>query len=137
MLLLARGPDAIGPGFADVEIEIREGTPWEGDWISSFAWLRREGPFARLPGGPLLDHSFDRVIPECVLVGFQPWDFDAHAHAGLFVGWIHKPVALAAERRYGRGRAVITTFKLTDDPPGEDPMATTLLDALISLTLQT
>jgi hypothetical protein len=135
LLLLADSPDAVGPGFAGVGIETREDTPWEGDWISSFAWLRREGPFTRLPGGPLLDHSFDRVIPECVLVGFQPWEFEAHVHAGLFVGWIHKPAALAAERRYGRGRAVMTTFQLTQDAPGCDPTATTLLDALIGLTL--
>ena len=136
LLLLADDPDAIGPGFAGVRIQAREGSPWEGDWISSFAWLRREGPFAHLPGGPLLDHSFDGVIPECVLVGFQPWGFEAHVHAGLFVGWIHKPVALAAERHYGKGRAVITTFQLTNDVPGSDPTATTLLDALISLTLK-
>jgi len=134
LLLLADGP-GVGPGFAGVRIETREDTPWDGDWISSFAWLRREGPFARLPGGPLLDHSFDRVIPECVLVGFQPWEFEAHVHAGLFVGWIHKPAALAAERRYGKGWAVMTTFQLTRDAPGCDPTATTLLDALISLTL--
>ncbi len=135
LLLLADGPEAIGPGFAGVQIESREGTPWNGDWISSFAWLRREGPFSGLPGGPLLDHSFDRVIPEHVLVGCKPWEFEAHVHAGLFVGWIHKPVALTAERRYGKGRAVITTFQVTNDAPGYDPTATTLLDALISLTL--
>ena len=85
----------------------------------------------------MLDHAFDRVIPECVLVGFQPREFEAHVHAGLFVRWIHKPAALAAERRYGRGRAAITTFRLTDDAPGGDPTATILLDALINLTLDT
>ena len=137
LLLLADRPDAIGPGFDGVQIEARDGTPWDGDWISTFAWLRREGPFSHLPGGPLLDHAFDRVIPECVLVGFQPGEFEAHVHAGLFVGWIHKPVALAAERRYGRGHAVITTFRLTNDAPGRDPTATILLDALINLTLDT
>jgi hypothetical protein len=135
LLLLAGQPGAIGPGLAGVQSETRKDTPWEGDWISSFTWLRREGPFARFPGGPLLDHAFDRVIPDCVLVGFQPWEFEAHVHAGLFVGWIHKPVALAAERLHGRGRAVLTTFQLTNDAPGADPTATILLDALIELTL--
>jgi hypothetical protein len=75
------------------------------------------------------------VIPECVLIGFLPWEFEAHVHAGLFAGWIHKPVALIAERRYGKGRAVVTTFQLTTDAPGADPTATILLDALIELTL--
>ncbi|MBS1252125.1 MAG: Beta-galactosidase [Anaerolineales bacterium] len=137
LLLLAGGPDAIESDFAGVRIKAREGTPWSGDWASSFAWLRREGPFQRLPGGPLLDFAFDGVTPECVLVGFTPWDFEARVHAGIFVGWIHKPAALIAERRYGRGRAVLTTFRLTTNDPGSDPTATTLLDALIELALST
>lgn len=135
LLLLADQPEAIGPGLADVEIRPRADTPWEGDWISSFAWLRREGPLAHLPGGPLLDYSFDRVIPECVLTGILPWEFEAHVYAGLFVGWIHQPAALIAERRYGKGRAVLTTFQLTNDAPKADPTATLLLDALVELTI--
>lgn len=134
LLLLADQPEAMGPGLADVQIRSRADAPWEGDWISSFAWVRRKGPLARLPGGPLLDHSFERVIPECVLTGILPWEFEAHVHAGLFVGWIHQPVALIAERRYGRGRAVLTTFRLTNEAPQADPTATLLLDALVELT---
>jgi hypothetical protein len=135
LLLLADQPEAIGPGLDGVQIRSRADTPWEGDWISSFAWVRREGPLARLPGGPLLDHSFDRVIPECVMTGILPWEFEAHVHAGMFVGWIHQPAALIAERRYGRGRAVLTTFQITHDAPAADPTATLLLDALVELTL--
>jgi hypothetical protein len=135
LLVLAREAGAIGPYLPSAQVVARADTPWQGDWASSFSWVRRQGPFAALPGGPLLDHSFDRVIPDNVLTGFNPLDFAAHVHAGLFVGWIHKPVALIAERRYGQGRAVLTTFRLTADAPGADPTATTLLDGLIELTL--
>jgi hypothetical protein len=83
----------------------------------------------------LLDHSFDRVIPDHLLAGFSPLDFAAYVYAGLYVGWIHKPVALIGVRRCGEGRAVLTTFRLTRDAPGADPTATALLDALIKLAL--
>ncbi|HMQ53329.1 MAG TPA: glycoside hydrolase family 2 TIM barrel-domain containing protein [Anaerolineae bacterium] len=135
LLLLADDPEAIGWHLPGVQVKTRENTSWSGDWASSFAWVRRLGPLADLPGGPLIDHSFDRVIPDYVLTGFSPLDFAAHVYGGLMVGWIHKPVALIAARRYGEGRAVLTTFRLTTDIPGLDPVATTLLDSLIKLTL--
>ena len=108
---------------------------WRGDWASSFAWLRRRGAFSQLPGGPLIDETFDRVIPQHVINGCNLLDFQARVHAGLVVGWIHKPVALAVERRYGKGRFVASTFRLFRDPPGEDPTATVLLDSLLALAL--
>ena len=137
LLLLADRLDAIGSNLPGVQVAAREGTPWSGDWVSSFAWLRRQGPFAHLPGGPLLDHSFDRVIPEHVLAGYGPQAFEAHVHAGLFTSWIHNPVALIIERFCGKGRVVLTTFRLTTEAPGVDPTATTLWDALVELTLRT
>jgi hypothetical protein len=135
VLLLADSLEAVGSYLPGVQIKARKGTPWYGDWASSFAWVRRQGPLANLPGGPLIEHSFDRLIPDYVLTGFSPSDFAAHVYAGLFVGWIHKPVALIGVRRYGQGRAVLTTFRLTSDAPGIDPTATTLLDALIELAI--
>ncbi|MFN8455333.1 MAG: hypothetical protein U0401_11815 [Anaerolineae bacterium] len=93
-----------------MQIKPREGTPWSGDWASSFAcaW---QGPLHRLPGGPLLDHSFDRIIPEYVLTGFSPLDFAAHVYAGLCVGWIHvcRPSAPPGAIMWS---AVLTTFAL-------------------------
>ncbi len=114
-------------------LQPREGTPWDGDWASSFAWLKRSGAFARLPGGPLLDHSFDRVFPHYVMTGFGDWDYQAQVHAGLVVGWVHRPAALIAERRYGRGRAVLNAFRIEPETPARDPAAAALLDALIEL----
>lgn len=130
------GLHVIEPCFPFARLEARQDTLWQGDWISTFTWLRRHGPFARLPGGPLLERGFERVIPEFVLAGLRPQDFEARVHAGLVVGWVHKPAAVIAERPYGRGQAVISTFRLTTDPPGADPIATLLMDALIESSLR-
>jgi hypothetical protein len=124
------------PHWQAVRVVRREGTMWQGDWASSFSWLRREGPFARLPGGPLIDHAFDRVIPRHVIANCNTWDFQTRVHAGMVVGWVHKPVALIVERNCGHGRMVTSTFRLLDDAPGADPTATLLFDGLIELALK-
>ena len=123
------------PHWQNVKVTTRQGTPWRGDWASSFAWVRRRGPFAALPGGPLIDEVFDRVIPTHVITGCNLLDFQARVHAGLAVGWVHRPVALCVERNYGQGRIVASTFRLLRDAPGEDPTATTLLDGMVRLAL--
>jgi hypothetical protein len=137
-VLLADRPQDLQPVFPQwqgIRVVRREGTPWLGAWASSFSWLRRRGPFARLPGGPLLDHAFDRVIPDHVIVGLNAWEFRSGVHAGMVVGWVHKPAALLVERAYGLGRVVTTTFRLLDDAPGVDPTATALLDGLVEVAL--
>jgi hypothetical protein len=123
------------PHWQACRVRRREGTVWSGDWASSFAWLRRKGAFETLPGGPLLDDTSDRVIPDHVITGCNLIDFQSRVHAGLVVGWIHKPVALAVERGYGKGRLLASTFRLFRDPPGHDPTATVLLHALIRQAL--
>jgi len=142
VLLLADGPDAVGSYFPRVDIfspqmkpRKRDGTPWSGYWVTAFSWLRRDGPFARIPGDLFLDQSFERVIPDYVLEGFSPGEFEERVYAGIFVGWVNKMATLIGERRYGRGRVVLTTFRLLNDPPGADPIAATLLDGLIELAL--
>jgi hypothetical protein len=39
------------------------------------------------------------------------------------------------KRRFGRGMLVMSTFRLTRDPPGVDPVATALLDRLVQTAL--
>ena len=114
-------------------LHARQGTIWRGDWIAGFSWIRRAGVFADIPGGPLVDLSFDRVIPRHVLTGFRTWEYGGPGHAGLVGGWCQKPAALIAERRVGRGRLVVTTFRLRAEPAGTDPVATTLTHALLRL----
>jgi hypothetical protein len=132
---------ASGTGLSDMDrrfptigVHERNGTMWRGDWITSFNWLRRHGAFAVFPGEPILDLAFDRVIPHHVLTGFRPWEFESRVHAGVFVGWAHKPAALIAERPFGRGKMVMSTFRLREDAPGCDPVASYLAEALLRTT---
>ncbi|QFU17849.1 glycoside hydrolase family 2 protein [Microvirga thermotolerans] len=139
LLLLPEGELSLYPFFPhwqNVQVKTRDGTLWRGDWASSFAWLRRSGHFARFPGGPLLDETMDRVIPDHVISGCNLLDFQARVFAGLVVGWIHKPVSLGVERSYGRGRIVASTFRLFRDEPMADPTATMLLDSLVELAVE-
>jgi hypothetical protein len=117
----------------NMALHARQGTIWRGDWIAGFSWIRRAGVFADIPGGPLVDLSFDRVIPHHVLTGFRTWEYGGPVHAGLVVGWCNKPAALIAERMVGRGHLVATTFRLRTDAPGKDPVATALTHALLRL----
>lgn len=121
------------PHWQNVRVLEREGSSWQGDWASSFSWLRRKGAFSQLPGGPMIDQTFDRVIPRHVIAGCNLIDFQSRVHAGMVVGWIHKPVALLVERPYGRGRMIASTFRLLRDPVGMDPTATALFEGLLSL----
>ena len=58
----------------------------------------------------MFDLSFERVVPHLLLVGMKPWEHEAHVPAGLVVGWGHRASAIVAERWFGRGKAVLTTF---------------------------
>jgi hypothetical protein len=117
----------------NIGLHRRDGTIWRGDWIASFSWLRRDGAFAAIPGGPMLDVSFDKIVPHHVMTGFRSWEYEGLVHAGVVVGWLHKPAATIAERQVGKGWLVATTFRLLDQPPGTDPVAAALLDGLITL----
>ena len=115
----------------NITLTARHGTMWRGDWIASFSWIRRDGAFAAIPGGPMFDLSFDRVVPTHVLGGFEPWEYGGPVQAGLVVGWVHKAAATIATRRVGRGGLVASTFRLLSDEPGDDPVAAALFDALV------
>jgi hypothetical protein len=135
MLVLADRAGSDGQLLPGIRIESRRGTPWTGDWASAFSWVSRLGAFSGIPGGPLVDHSFDRVIPQTVLTGFRDWDFRSLVHAGIVVGWVHKAAVLIAERNYGKGKAVLNTFHLDNQALGSDPTATALFDGLVALSI--
>lgn len=120
----------------NIGLVARHGTMWRGDWIASFTWLNRRGAFAAIPGGPLLDESFDRVIPHHVMTGFKPWEYHGSVAAGLVVGWVHKPAAITATRRVGLGRLLAATWRLTTEAPGADPVAAALADALVTAAIE-
>jgi hypothetical protein len=118
------------PGYNLVD---RHKTIWRGDWVGNFSWLRRDGVFSHIPGGPLLDLSFNRVVPHQVMTGFRPWEFQGRVHAGVVVGWVHKPAAFIIEKRLGRGKLVATTFRLQSETAADDPVAAALYDGLLRL----
>ena len=71
-----------------------------------------------------------------MLTGFRPWEYESRVHAGVFVGWGHKPAALIGERPFGKGKMVMSTFRLTADEPGFDPVASHLTHALFAIAME-
>src|SRR5262249_25804256 len=105
----------------------RERSPWEGDWVTNFNWVKRSPLFERIPRtadspleGDLMDFQFYKVIPNQVMAGWSQSDEFADIFAGMVVGWIHAPAALVAQCRWGQGKLLATTLKLEsafcDDP---------------------
>ncbi len=127
---MTSGPYFSFPGYNLVN---RHKSIWRGDWVGNFSWLRRDGVFAHVPGGPLFDLSFTDVVPLQVMSGFRPWEFQGRVHAGVVIGWVHKPAAFIIEKRLGRGKLVATTFRLNQQAPDSDPLATALYDGLLAL----
>lgn len=111
----------------------REGSSWQGDWATSFAWVKKEGPLAHLPGSPLLEMEWGAIMPDVVLAGLPPWVQRHHSWAGLAVGWVHKPVSLLTAVPYGRGRILITTFKLNAATLASDAVAQALFAGMVNL----
>ena len=129
------GPDSQLP---NIVLHERNRSIWRGDWISGFSWIKRRGAFAAMPGGPMLDLSFDRVVPHHVMTGCRAWEYAGSVHAGLVVGWVHKPAATIMERRVGKGGLVATTFRLINNPQthakssqNDDPVSVFLFHALL------
>lgn len=100
------------PGIMVVD---RAGTPWQGDWASSVGWIYSDRLFRDLPGEGLVDFAFAGLTPEAVIPGAGPRHFAQDVQAGMAVGWLHKAAATIAERRHGRGRLLISTFRLSQN----------------------
>ncbi|MBX3000886.1 MAG: beta galactosidase jelly roll domain-containing protein [Caldilineaceae bacterium] len=114
----------------------RAGTSWQGDWATSFSWMKKEGPFAMLPGDPLLEMEYADIMADAVIVGLPAWVMNAHSWANLALGWIHKPVSLLAEIPYGHGKLTVATFNLNDDLLATDAIAQTLFAGLVALAVK-
>jgi hypothetical protein len=127
-LLLAETDDALQTYIPGVGIQSRAGTPWQGDWASSFGWHR----FASLPTDGVVDFAFADLTPEHVIHGFAPRDFVLDVYAGLFVGWLHKPIPTIARKRVGSGELLISTFRLAKNLD-TNPLARHLFRELLNL----
>ncbi len=128
VLLLAESDDALQTYIPGIGIERRAGTPWQGDWASSFGWHR----FEDIPTNGVVNFAFANLTPEHVIHGFAPRDFALDVFAGLFVGWLHKPIPTIARKRAGRGQLLISTFQLTKNLE-TNPLARFLLHELLKM----
>ncbi len=136
VLWLAETPDAKQTYLGPLGIAQRQGRSWQGDWASNLNWVRQDRLFKSIPTGGLVDFAFADLIPESVIVGLKASDFAASVHAGLFVGWIHHVVALVAERRYGNGLLLISTFLLRRHLR-DNPVARIMLHDLLTHAART
>ena len=114
-------------------IASRAGTPWQGDWANSIAWIKKQDALAHLPGAPLLEMEYAAIMPDVVLAGLPSWMQREHSWAGLTVGWIHKTVSLLSVLPYGRGQILITTFKLNETTLATDAIAQALFTGMLKL----
>jgi len=126
VLLLAEKDDALQTHIPPLHIATRDGTPWQGDWASSLGWHR----FESLPTGNVVNFAFADLTPEHVIHGFSPRDFALDVRAGLFVGWLQKPIPSIARKRVGRGTLLISTFRLAQNLE-TNPLAGYLLSELM------
>lgn len=112
VLWMAESADSQQTYLGNLSISERQGRRWQGDWANNMNWIRQDQLFGQIPTGGLVDFAFADLTPDHVIVGLNPREFASDVHAGLFVGWIHHTVALIAERRFGNGRLMISTFQL-------------------------
>jgi hypothetical protein len=131
-LFLAETPDALQTVVPRLSLESRRGTPWAGDWASSFAWYRRDLWADEIPGDGRLDFAFSSVLPETIIKSVHPADIRQEVLAGLFVGWLRRPVGLVRKLPLGKGVLLVSTLRLKDNI-GQDPLAEVLLSELLSL----
>ncbi len=131
-LVVAEDSGALGSAFAApllARLSPREG---DGDWVPRFDWLRRDGPLAALPGGPLLDLAFEHVIGDLV-IDFLPAPLrPAHLHSAMFAGWLQHRASTSLTVPWSRGAVTITTFRLRR-AGAEDRIAVALTRALLDV----
>jgi hypothetical protein len=112
VLVVAEDRQALGGAFAApllARLSPREG---DGDWVPRFDWIRRSGPLAALPGGPLLDLAYENVIGELV-IDFLPAPLrPAHLHSAVFAGWLQHRASTTITVPWSSGAVTITTFRL-------------------------
>jgi hypothetical protein len=132
VLVVAEDRDALGGAFAPpllARLAPREG---DGDWVPRFDWVRRSGPLAALPGGPLLDLAYEHVLGDMV-IDFLPAPLrPAHQHSAVFAGWLQHRASTTVTVPWSSGAVTITTFRLRTAGP-DDAAAAALARALLAV----
>jgi hypothetical protein len=127
VILLAHDREDLAPGLRVVP---RAGSTLDGNWISSFLWVRKDQePFKAIGFAALPGFEAQVVAPPAVVEGVPPEHFD-NVLSGMFYGWIHSNVGTLVQAAAGKGLLLICTFRVAESY-GSDPYATYLLDALV------
>jgi hypothetical protein len=128
VLFFAERDDALQTHIPGLNVQARRGTSWQGDWASSFGWHR----FPAVPTDGVVNFAFTDLTPEHVIQGFAPRDFALDVYAGLFVGWLHKPIPTIARKRVGDGTLLASTLRLSKNLE-TNPLAMHLFYELLRL----
>ena len=127
VILLPADKQAIAPG---IEIVPRAKSYLDGNWISSYLWIRKDSePFKSIGFETLPGFEIQSVAPRAVVQGLQPQDF-SDVLSGMFYGWLHSSVGTVVQAKAGKGKLLICTYAL-GTTYGTDPYATILLDELV------
>ena len=119
------------PLAAGLEVVPRSVDNLDGNWISSFPWVRKDhDPFKLIGFDTLAGFESHAVTPAAVVRGVPPQNFN-DVLAGMFYGWIHSNVGILVQAKCGKGKLLICTFSLATTY-GSDPYATYLLDQLVN-----
>lgn len=136
VVLVATAIDALGPlswSFPPARLVSTSG--FDSNWMLRTSWIRRDGAFAHIPGGPIVGWDFDGMIPDLGLAGIFPSEFRHRVHAGSAMGWLHHPVATICTRQVGRGTLVVCTWPVADPGAGSPPARGAVLDGLVRVAL--
>jgi Glycosyl hydrolases family 2, sugar binding domain/Glycosyl hydrolases family 2/Glycosyl hydrolases family 2, TIM barrel domain len=128
VILIAGDKQTIAPGL---EVLPRKVDNLDGNWISSFLWIRKDHePFKQIGFNTMAGFETISVTPAAVVKGVPPENFD-DVLSGIFYGWIHSNVGALVQARYGPGKLLICTYSLSASY-ASDPYATTFLDELVN-----
>lgn len=134
VVLLAGDDEALGPlQWLFPPVSFRSTSGFVTDWLLRTSWLRRDGAFAHLPGGPLLGWEFEGLIPEFGVAGLFASEYRHHVHSGSTMGWLHQPIATLFDRRVGPGHLIVCTWRLTDPDAGAAPARSAVLQGVVTL----
>ncbi len=132
MILVANSADSI-PDLTNSDLAVMPSDvagPW-ADWSRCVMWTRGAGPMRGLSLDAVPGFELSDIRPTTVLTGLDAAMRGDDVFAGMFVGWLHSPVAIAAQFKAGDGKVLATTLDLLPSY-GSDPAATTLLGDMIA-----
>ncbi len=107
------------------------GGAYSGNWVTSYSWIKPD-VHPHLPAENPLGMAFSNIMPVGTIVGVPVNDpaIQSDLLAGMLSGWVHHPATHTLQFRYGRGRVLMTTFRLKG-MLSSDPTAMVMLHDLI------